>query len=78
MFIVDSNVGKPPTVTANKNVLLTTEVRENYTPLLLSEEAMKKIKTYIDFSKDKIIIFDEEVTVQFSQDITVYYSWKNE
>ena len=27
---------------------------------------MKKAKTYIDFSKDKIIIFDEEVPVKFS------------
>ena len=27
---------------------------------------MKKTKTYIDFSKDKIIIFDEEVPVKFS------------
>ena len=27
---------------------------------------MKKAKTYIDFSKDKIIIFHEEVLVRFS------------
>ena len=55
-----------PTFIANKNVLLTTEVAENYIPLLLSKGARKKAKTYIDFSKDKIIIFDEEVPVKFS------------
>ena len=39
--------------------LLSTEVTENDIPLLLSKDAMKKTKTFIDFSKDKIIIFDE-------------------
>ena len=43
-----------PTFTANKNVLLTTEVIENDTPLLLSKDAMKKAKTYIGISKEKI------------------------
>ena len=55
-----------PTFIANKNVLLSIEVIENDFPLLLSKNAMKKAKTYIDFSKDKIIIFDEEVPVKFS------------
>ena len=27
---------------------------------------MKKVKTYIDFSEDKIIVFDEEAPVNFS------------
>ena len=40
-------------------LLLSTEVLENDIPLLLRKDAMKKTKTYIDFSKDKIIIFDE-------------------
>ena len=55
-----------PTFIANKNVLLSTEVIENDIPLLLSKEAIKKAKTYIDFSKDKIIFFDEEAPVKFS------------
>ena len=55
-----------PTFFANKTVLLSTEVIENDIPLLLRKDAMKKTKTYIDFSKDKIIIFDEEVPVKFS------------
>ena len=55
-----------PTFIADKNVLLSTEVIENDIPLLLSKEAMKKTKTYIDFSEDKIIIFDEEAPVKFS------------
>ena len=48
-----------PTFFANKTVLLSTEIIENDIPLLLRKDAMKKTKTYIDFSKDKIIIFDE-------------------
>ena len=55
-----------PTFVANKNVLLSTEVVENDIPFLLSKEAMKKAKTYIDFSEDKIIVFDEEAPVKFS------------
>ena len=55
-----------PTFVTNKNVLLSTEVIENDIPLLLSKEAMKKAKTYIDFSEDKIIVFDEEAPVKFS------------
>ena len=55
-----------PAFIANKNVLLSTEVIENDIPLLLSKEAIKKAKTYIDFSKDKIIFFDEEAPVKFS------------
>ena len=55
-----------PTFIVNNNVLLSTEVIENDIPLLLSKNGMKKAKTYIDFSKDKIIIFDEEVPVKFS------------
>ena len=55
-----------PTFIANKNVLLSTEVIENDIPLLLSKKAIKKAKTYIDFSKDKIIFFDEEAPVKFS------------
>ena len=55
-----------PTFIADKNVLLSTEVIENDIPLLLSKEAMKKVKTYIDFSEDKIIVFDEEAPVKFS------------
>ena len=55
-----------PRCIASKNVLLSTEVIENDIPLLLSKEAMKKTKTYIDFSEDKIIIFDEEALVKFS------------
>ena len=54
-----------PIFIANKNELLTTETIENDIPLLLSKDAMKKVETYIDFSKDKIIIFDE-VSVKFS------------
>ena len=45
-----------PTFIANKSVLLTTKVIENAIPLLLSKDAMKKGKTYIDFSQDEIII----------------------
>ena len=45
-----------PTFIANKNVLLTTKVLENAIPLLLSKDAMKKGKTYIDFAQDEIII----------------------
>ena len=45
---------------------MSTEVIENDIPLLLSKEAIKKAKTYIDFSKDKIIFFDEEAPVKFS------------
>ena len=35
-----------PTFIAAKNVLLSTEVRENGIPLLLSKDAMKKAKTH--------------------------------
>ena len=52
-----------PTSIANKNVLLSTKVYD--IPLLLCRDALKMAKTYIDFSKDKIIIFDEEVPVKF-------------
>ena len=52
-----------PTFIANKNVLLSTKVYD--IPLLLSRDAMKKAKTSTDFSKDKIIIFDEEVPAKF-------------
>ena len=52
-----------PTFIANKNVLLSTKVYD--IPLLLCRDALKTAKTYIDFSKDKIIIFDEEVPVKF-------------
>ena len=52
-----------PTFIANKNVLLSTKVYD--IPLLLCRDALKTAKTYIDFSKDKIIIFDEEVPIKF-------------
>ena len=55
-----------PTFTANKNILLTTKVIENDIPLLLSKDAMKKAKTCIDFSKDKIKSFDKKAPVKFS------------
>ena len=54
------------TFIANKNILLTKEVIENDIPLLRSKDAVKKAETYINFSKDKIIILDEEVPVKFS------------
>ena len=53
------------TFIANKNILLTIEVIENDIPLLRSKDAVKKAETYINFSKDKIIILDEEVPVKF-------------
>ena len=53
------------TFIANKNILLTKEVVENDIPLLRSKDAVKKAETYINFSKDKIIILDEEVPVKF-------------
>ena len=59
-----------PTFIASKNILLTMEVIENDISLLLSKDAMKKAKTYVHFTKDKIVIFDEKVLL--------YYSWKNE
>ena len=48
------------------NVLLKTELINNDTPLLLSKDSMKKAKTYTDFSKNKIVISDEEVSLKFS------------
>ena len=38
---------------------MTTENIENDIPLVLSKDAMKKAKTYIDFSKEKIQFSDE-------------------
>ena len=55
-----------PTFTEKKNILLTTKVIENDIPLLLSKDAMKKAKTCIDFSKDKIKSFDKKAPVKFS------------
>lgn len=46
------------------------EVIENDFSLLLSKDGMTKAKTYVNFTKDKIVIFDEKVLL--------YYSWKNE
>ena len=54
------------TFIADQIVLLTTEVLENDFPLPLSKDTMKKVKTYISFSKDKIIIFDAVIPVKFS------------
>ena len=45
---------------------MTTDAIENDISLLLSKDAIKKIKTDINFSKDKIVIFDEEVPATFS------------
>ena len=59
-----------PTFIACKNILLTMEVIENDFSLLLSKDGMTKAKTYVNFTKDKIVIFDEKVLL--------YYSWKNE
>lgn len=51
---------------------MTTDAIENDISLLLSKDAIKKIKTYINFSKDKIVIFDEEVPATLvHQDIIV-------
>ena len=44
------------TFIADQSVLSTTEVLENDFPLPLSKDTMKKVKTYISFYKDKIII----------------------
>ena len=55
-----------PTCIAYKIVLLTTEVIRDDIPLLLSKSTMKKAKTYINFSKDEVITFDEKVPVKFS------------
>ena len=43
-----------PTFIANKNILLTTEVIENDTRFLLGKGVMKKAKTYIGISEEKI------------------------
>ena len=52
-----------PAVRAGQNMLLTIEVIENDTPLLLSKDAMKKANTYIDFANDEIIILNKEIPV---------------
>ena len=55
-----------PAVIAYKNVFLATEVIKNKIPMLLIKETMKSANTYIDFSKDKITVFNEEEPVKFS------------
>ena len=53
-------------VIAGQNVLLTTEVTENDTPLLLSKGTMKKANIYIDFANDHKTILNKEVPVKFT------------
>ena len=57
---------KIPTCIAGKNTDLTTDVIETGIPMLLSEEAMKKSNTCIDFANGKIHIFDVEIPVNFN------------
>ena len=52
-----------PVCIANVNATITTDVIDYEIPLLLSKEAMKKAKTKIDFSQDKVHIFGQSVDV---------------
>ena len=54
---------KIPVKIAETPVILSTDVIDYDIPLLLSQEAMKKAKTQIDFCEDKVHIFGRKIDI---------------
>ena len=64
--IESTKIVKIPAQIGTRSVNITTDVIAHELPLLLSKDAMKKAKTRIDFSNDKIDILGQEIDISFT------------